>query len=130
MGDTEAESKLLSAVTGIEYEEKELDHVGERIFNLQRAIMVREGRTRNQDTLHPSYFEATERKRKEEEDKTSVAIISSDHSQPIARQTFEEAKAAYYEIRGWDIETGHPTGKTLKNLGLVEISDQLNDAVK
>lgn len=130
MGDTEAESKLLTAVTGIEFEEKQLDLVGERIFNLQRAIMVREGRTREQDTLHSSYFEATKRKREEEKDKTSVAIISADHSQPIARETFENTKEAYYEIRGWDIESGRPTSETLRDLDLGEVSDQLTDSVE
>jgi aldehyde:ferredoxin oxidoreductase len=69
LGDTSVESKLLSAVTGIEISEEELNRIGERIYNLERAIMVREGRTRKEDTLHESYFRKTESKRGESENR-------------------------------------------------------------
>jgi aldehyde:ferredoxin oxidoreductase len=42
VGDPTLEAKIFSAVTGIAGEE--LDRYAERIFNLQRAILVREGR--------------------------------------------------------------------------------------
>ena len=56
LGDTSLESQLLAAVTGYNLTEKELDRIGERVWNLARALMVREGRTREQDTFHESYF--------------------------------------------------------------------------
>jgi aldehyde:ferredoxin oxidoreductase len=37
------ESKLFSAVTGIDTDETGLHLYGERVFNLQRAILLREG---------------------------------------------------------------------------------------
>lgn len=37
------ESKILSAATGLEVDEEGLYRIGERVFNIQRAIMVREG---------------------------------------------------------------------------------------
>jgi aldehyde:ferredoxin oxidoreductase len=126
MGDTTAESKLLSAVTGIDIDEKALDHIGERIWNIQRAIMVREGRTSEEDTLHPSYFQKLADKREAQKTSQSVAIISSDHTQPIDRQAFEEGKTEYYKIRGWDPQTGCPSRNTLIDLGLKDISDQLH----
>jgi len=125
MGDTAAESRLLEAVTGTDIEEKALDRIGERIGNLQRATMVREGRTRDKDTLHPSYFEAGERKG-DEKSRSSVAIISADHTKPIEKETFEKAKEEYYAIRGWDVKTGCPSRETLANLGLTDVSDRLH----
>jgi aldehyde:ferredoxin oxidoreductase len=125
MGDTTAESKLLSAVTGVDFDEKALEHIGERIWNIQRATMVREGRTPAEDTLHPSYFQKQDDKRGVQKAGQSVAIISADHTNPVPRQAFEEAKTEYYKIRGWDPHTGCPTNKTLSDLGLEDIADQL-----
>jgi len=125
IGDTAAESRLLSAVTGTDICEKELDGVGERIWNVLRAIMVREGRTRQQDTLHPTNFEKIDALQQGEAGRHSVAIISSNHTQPIQRDAFEKAKTDYYEIRGWDPETGLPTRDTLLDLDLHDIADQL-----
>jgi len=42
-GDPSLESNILSAVIGKEYDEESLNRVGERVFNLQRAILLREG---------------------------------------------------------------------------------------
>jgi aldehyde:ferredoxin oxidoreductase len=49
MGDTSLESQLLAAVTGHHLAERELDQVGEKVWNLSRAFMAREGRTREED---------------------------------------------------------------------------------
>jgi len=125
MGDTGIESKLLSAVTGIEYSEKELDRIGERIWNVQRAIMVREGRTKEEDTLHEAYFRETDIERREKGEAQFHTNVASDQTKPIPRQTFEEAKETYYRIRGWDEKTGHPTREKLIALGLDEIAEQL-----
>ncbi len=52
------ESALLSAITGTNYSPDELWQAGERIWNLRRAIMeLREGRTRENDTLSHVWFE-------------------------------------------------------------------------
>jgi aldehyde:ferredoxin oxidoreductase len=31
----------------------------------------------------------------------------------------------YYDVRGWDKNTGRPTRKTLERLGLAEVADEL-----
>lgn len=51
------ESRILSAVTGIDYDADRLWEAGERVWNLRRAIMVlREGRHRDDDTIDPAWF--------------------------------------------------------------------------
>jgi aldehyde:ferredoxin oxidoreductase len=101
LGDTSLESRLLTAVSGYDLTEKELDRIGERVWNLARALMVREGRTREQDTFHESYFR---------EHGGEKAIPLTD---------FEEAKTRYYQLRGWDEKTGWPTRQKLQELGLL-----------
>ncbi|MBW1995411.1 MAG: hypothetical protein JRI77_13335 [Deltaproteobacteria bacterium] len=125
MGDTAAESRLLSAVTGTDIDEKTLNAVGERIWNLLRAIMVREGRTKQKDTLHPTNFQKADSQKQAASH--SVAIISANHTQPIDREAFERAKAEYYDIRGWDPNTGWPDRETLQKLDLNDIADELYD---
>jgi aldehyde:ferredoxin oxidoreductase len=107
MGDTSLESQLLAAVTGYDPTEEGLNKTGERVWNLARALMVREGRTRDQDTLHESYFgEGNEQK-------------------VIPRAIFEEAKTRYYQLRGWDEETGWPTREKLDQLDLSDVANDL-----
>ncbi len=125
MGDTAAESKLLSAVTGIELSEEELNRIGERIWNLLRVTMVREGRTSQEDSLHESYFQESEIRQGGVKESQSHTNVSSDQTKPVPRHTFEEAKKAYYRMRGWDEKTGSPTRKKLIDLGLGDIAEQL-----
>jgi aldehyde:ferredoxin oxidoreductase len=107
MGDTSLESKLLFAVTGHNLTEEELNTVGERIWNLGRAMMVREGRTRDDDTLHESYF------------------AERDGEQAVSKTDFEQAKTVYYKLRGWDKSKGWPTSKKLNEVGLSDIARDL-----
>jgi aldehyde:ferredoxin oxidoreductase len=107
IGDTSIESQLLSAVTGYHLTESELDQVGERVWNLARAIMVREGRTRIDDTIHESYFKR----------------VNGEEAIPM--QDFEEAKTRYYHLRGWSKETGWPTREKLEQLGLSDVAEDL-----
>ena len=107
IGDTSFESQLLSAVTGLDVSEEQLNQIGERVWNLARAIMAREGRTRDQDTLHEALFR------------------EGNGQKAISKPDFEEAKTRYYRLRGWDEERGWPTEKKLQELGLSDIAGDL-----
>jgi aldehyde:ferredoxin oxidoreductase len=126
LGDTSAESKLLSAATGMDISEEQLNRIGERVFNLERAIMVREGRTRKEDTLHESYFRQTESKPGGRQERQTSPNLSTDRTTPVPLQEFEEAKEEYYRIRGWDERTGIPTREKLADLGIEDIGVELN----
>ncbi len=39
----------------------------------------------------------------------------------IDRETLEMMKDAYYEIRGWDLDTGIPTRERLQALGMDDL---------
>lgn len=95
-------AEALWTVTGWEVDEKELLKIGERIINLERLYIAREGMGRKDDKLPPRY---------------SKPIKEG----PSKGQTFEIEKLLdrYYRIRGWNVETGHPTKEKLKELDLI-----------
>ncbi|HEY4700220.1 MAG TPA: aldehyde ferredoxin oxidoreductase C-terminal domain-containing protein, partial [Nitrososphaerales archaeon] len=118
------EPKLFKAVTGSDImpDVTSLLRIGERIFNLERAIMTREGRTRAQDTVPDYYFT----------EKAAGKVTRRDGHMEVARRTlnqveFEELKNKYYTYRGWDIATGKPTIRKLNELGLDEVSEELKN---
>ncbi len=118
----EVEPKLFTAVTGsaLMLDVESMLKVGERIYNLERAIMTREGRTRHQDTV-PEYYHT---------EKAVGKVTRLDGHIEIARRVldrdrFEELKSRYYEYRGWDTATGRPTVNRLVDLGLNEVAEEL-----
>ena len=111
------ESRLLSAVTGMDVTETELEHIGERVWNLMRSIAVLEGKTREKDTLHRSYFEALSEPGADKD--TEVQLKA------VPKEAFEKAKDEYYRLRDWDVDTGWPTGRKLRELGLEDVAGKL-----
>jgi len=108
VGDTTLESRLYSAVTGMEMSPEESYQKGEMFDNLERALAARDGRTRQDDIFHDLYFE--------KEDAGGRKYI---------REDLERAKTDYYKLMGWDTKTGIPTGLTLEKLGLKEVAEGL-----
>jgi aldehyde:ferredoxin oxidoreductase len=107
------ESKVLSAITGIEYDVERLWEAGERIWNLRRAIMVRrENRERKDDAVGHLWFERT---------------ISGGQSlaAPLDRKQWDEAIPRYHELRGWNPQSGRPARAKLEALGMKNIADKL-----
>jgi aldehyde:ferredoxin oxidoreductase len=82
--------------------------IGEMLNTLERALAVRDGRTRRDDILYDIYFE--------KEDAGGRKYI---------REDLERAKSDYYRLMGWDVKTGTPTGPTLEKLGLKEVAEGL-----
>jgi len=56
VGDPTLESKIYSYIVGKDISEAELHHFGERIFNIQRAILVREGWNGRMDDQLPDFL--------------------------------------------------------------------------
>ncbi|MBM3132853.1 MAG: hypothetical protein FJZ95_07480 [Chloroflexi bacterium] len=129
VGDPTLESKILSAAIGKEVSEEGLYRFGERVFNLQRAILVREGhRGRDFDKLPDSSY---------------TLPLEYDHADPecrvpgkngeiiskvgtvVDREGFERAKDEYYALRGWDATTGLQTNASLEAVGLAEVARDL-----
>lgn len=129
VGDPGLESQVLSAATGREMDEDGLNRIGERVFNLQRSILVREGHQgRNSDTLPEAWFTAPLKY----DNVNTECLVPGDGGQVVSRkgavvdrQEFESMKDEYYGLRGWDVATGLQTRATLDSLGLSEVADDL-----
>ena len=130
VGDPTLESQILSAAIGKEIDEQELNQIAERIFTLNRIILLRDGRKGREDDELPA-FTFIEREELIADvfgmhnpellvPGTGDEIISR-KGKAVDRQKFEEMKDEYYNLRGWNQQTGIPTGKTLKKLGLDDI---------
>ena len=109
--DTALMAKLFSACTGIDMNESEMQKAGERIFNLLRAIDVRNyGRCREVD---------------EQTIKVGFHYPGKDDGVVLDKQKFLRLMDKYYELRGWNKENGWPTRKKLEELGLKRVADEL-----
>jgi aldehyde:ferredoxin oxidoreductase len=129
VGDPTIESRLFSAVTGIETDEAALYRMGETVFNQQRAVLIRDGRRGREDDRLPEDWH-TEPLRKGVMDPD--CLVPDKNGEPVSRkgavvdrQDFEQMKDEYYQIRGWDNTTGLQTRETLERLGLGDVADDL-----
>jgi aldehyde:ferredoxin oxidoreductase len=128
-GDPAMESRLFSAITGKDVDEAGLNKIGERIFNLQRAIFLRDGWKGRRDDNLLDYLH---------DEPLQFVFFNPDCIVPgkngevvsrkggrLPREDFEKLKDEYYELRGWDVESGLPTEKKLGELGLSDIASDL-----
>jgi len=86
-------ASALTHVTGISYTVESLGVVGERIFNLERLMNLRQGMLTSDDTL-------------------PRRLLEGEHG-----DLFAASREAYYGLRGWD-SSGGPTIDKRAMLGL------------
>jgi len=111
MADIELMAKIFSACTGVDISMNELRKAGERIFNLLRAIDVRNyGRSRRID---------------ESTIDVGFNYPGKDDGKMLDKRKFLKLLEKYYELRGWNKESGWPTREKLEELGLKDVADEL-----
>lgn len=104
-------AELLSAALGKRITVGRLSEMGERIHNVEKAFNVRVGMSRKDDYPPQRFLESTTSNR-----------ISEEHLEPAK---YESMLDEYYELRGWQVETGLPTKQRLVDLGLGEVAEEL-----
>lgn len=128
-GDPTLEARTFNAVTGKELNEETLLKFGETIFNQQRAILLREGWTpKKDDTIAEFNFT----------DPVQTVFMNSDVLVPgmgntvlnrkgktVDRKVFNKMREEFYQLRGWNPETGYPTDEKLNELGLSDLKEIL-----
>lgn len=100
---------LMSTLMGYDYTADDFRKTGERIYNLERAYIIREGFTRTDDTLPPRLLEDPMPEGPAEGHVVNLDILLD----------------AYYEYRGWD-EYGRPTKEKLEDLDLGWLIDTVH----
>ncbi len=125
------ECQIFSAVTGRDVDEAEMNRLGERNVNMQRAVLLRQGwNGRNDDRMMDYYFTQPLKKGELFCDPECIVPgkdgeIASMEGRVFDRQDFEKLKDEYYELRGWDVKTGLPKAQTLKDLDMGDIGEGL-----
>lgn len=102
---------LFNACTGEDYTTEEFTSVGERVVNLERAYIVREGFRRKDDTVPRRMLEEP----------------LADTNVPPIGKNLDLMLDDYYQQRGWEIETGIPKEETLKKLDLDFVNDDFKN---
>ena len=108
--DTALMAKLYSACTGHETSEQELDRGGERVFNLLRAIDIR-NHDRSRET--------------DEAVAKSLTFPAFTDGVVLDLEKFRPMLDRYYELRGWNPANGWPTRAKLEALDLGDIANGL-----
>ncbi|MFC1886534.1 aldehyde ferredoxin oxidoreductase N-terminal domain-containing protein [Thermodesulfobacteriota bacterium] len=129
-GDPGLESRIFAAITGRDIDEQGLYKAAERVFNIQRAIMVREGQKgRDFDVIEEFNFTMPLRGDYGNPD----CLVPGRDGKPFARKgmvvdrdEFERMKDEFYQIRGWDVATGFQTRAKLDELDLADVADVMS----
>ena len=95
---------LVRATTGWPTTAFELMKIGERCLHMTRAFNIREGMSKEEDKLPERFFTPFPSGRYE--------------GFKIEKEAFEKAKDIYYDMVGWDKESGAPTLGKLQELDI------------
>jgi aldehyde:ferredoxin oxidoreductase len=109
--------ELFRAATGMELDTKSLHDAADRIYNLERAFLVREGITKKDDCLIGPWGE----------EPVKSGPFKGERIDP---KKFRRMLEEYYALRGWDKKTGIPTRAVLERLGLQRVADDLEKMEK
>ena len=163
----EMEERYYTAVTGEHLSWQEALEIGRRIWNFKRAILVLNGRHRDEEYFPPyppytsyvytegpptlqwgslNWTRDLERVRRGSLDflprddyMLSYGVYEdgqwkwSKDPFPLDKDKMDEFKTLYYDLEGWDTETGWPTKSTLQDCGLgyvVEVLERQGKQLK
>jgi aldehyde:ferredoxin oxidoreductase len=93
----------LSAITGQPLTAEALQTIGERALNLTRMFNIREGFTRQDDTLPSRLF-------------NQAATRGPSKGEVVDKEAFENMLNEYYQCMGWDPISGIPTDQKIREL--------------
>ncbi len=110
------EYNMFRLATGMDISEAEFEGMAERVFNLERAVQVRNwGRSRAVDEQVIPHFTSIE---------NWVNPVLGE-GVGLDREKFARLMDEYYTLRGWDVATGRPTEAKLRELGLADVAEEL-----
>ncbi|MDJ0986567.1 MAG: aldehyde ferredoxin oxidoreductase N-terminal domain-containing protein [Desulfobacterales bacterium] len=107
----EFQANALSAGEGRETNIEELLEAAARISCQERAYAVREGMTKDADTLPKKLL--------------NYSMAGTYPEDQVTPEDLEQMKKDYYQAMGWDVKTGIPTLATLRALNLEDVASDL-----
>jgi aldehyde:ferredoxin oxidoreductase len=110
------EYHMFRLATGMDISETEFEQMAERVFNLERALQIRNwDRSRAVDEQLIPYFEQV--------DNWVNPFVGEE--QGLDTEKFGHLLDEYYTLRGWDPATGRPSKAKLEELGLSDVAGEL-----
>ena len=110
------EYHMFRHATGMQISEAEFEGMAERIFNLERAVQVRNwDRSRAVDEQVIPHFTDMEN--------WVNPLLGEGVSLDLGK--FSKLLDEYYTLRGWDPASGRPTAEKLAALGLADVAEEL-----
>jgi len=125
----DSEIRYYQAVTGNKITFADTMEIGRKIWNLERAIRVLQGRHREQEKFFPFMY------------MPGASLVTPTGGEPVYKDGkwswqplmdlyLDEAgvelfKTNFYKLEGWDVDTGWPTRKTLEELALKKVADTM-----
>ncbi len=123
------EMRYYQAVTGKKVSFADTMETGRKIWNLERAIRVAQGRHRDNEKFAPfmympgaSFTAIGGGLPVYENGKWSWQDLLDMYMDDAGVELF---KTRYYNLEGWDPQTGYPKRKTLEGLGMKDVADVL-----
>jgi len=98
-------AKFLSAITGMEWTEDEINKAGTRIFTIEKMFNYREGFDIKDDVLPQKFFE-------------NEFTVGEHKGAIIDKAEFQKNLTEYYKERNWDETTSKPKDETLNDLDI------------
>ncbi|MBN2319191.1 MAG: hypothetical protein JXR49_08935 [Acidobacteria bacterium] len=130
----EVEPRFLNAVTGRNQTFEDGMEIGRRAWTLKRAIFVLQGRHKNMENFSGYYY------------RPGASYCGYSPNLPIfdgskweiknckelyfTEDGVNQWKTHFYNIEGWNPDTGYPTRKTLEDLGMKHVADYLESKGK
>jgi aldehyde:ferredoxin oxidoreductase len=102
--------ELYSAATGVEIDGETLLTASERTATTERALNVKLGVRRKDDTLPRRFLEEP---------------LPEGPKKGQVHDILEPLLDSWYEVHGWDVKTGIPLKERLQKLGLKDIAEDL-----
>jgi aldehyde:ferredoxin oxidoreductase len=103
--------EMVQRITGWDVNIGDLILIGKRRLNLLRAFNARDGIGREADELPKKMYQAL--------------VGGESDGIALTKEEIEAAKDTYYEMAGWDVESGTPTRAILEELDLGWVADLL-----
>ena len=106
---------LYAAVTGIYLTPAQIMKASERAWTIGKLLNVREDFDRKDDRVPEAWFKPLQRGDKE------YRITDYHRTSNLTKEDVERFLDDYYDERGYDKQSGLPTQKKLKELGLEDL---------
>lgn len=129
----DGETRFINAVTARGETFEDGMEIGRKIWNLDRAIWVLQGRHRDEEVFTDYNYEVGavpgyttyELPYVVPQYKDGKWVYESVIGRKLDRDKVEQWKDKFFELEGWDVKTGWPTRATLEDLGLKHVADEL-----